>query len=78
MHTCMYRLKGAVLTAESKRALHLSQQSRGSHSNVVTAILKAAKKGGALASAGVIGRLGDLATIAPQYDVAVRFVSSAT
>lgn len=25
-----------------------------------------------LAGAGVVGRLGDLATVAPEYDVAVR------
>lgn len=50
-----------------------SQQSQGSHSKVATAILKAAKKGGALASAGVLGRLGDLATISPEYDVAIRY-----
>ena len=35
--------------------------------------MKAAKKGGPLANAGVRGRLGDLATIAPEYDVAVRY-----
>ena len=33
--------------------------------------MKATKKGGPLAGAGVIGRLGDLATIAPEYDIAV-------
>ncbi|KAL3941771.1 MAG: hypothetical protein SGBAC_003915 [Bacillariaceae sp.] len=34
-------------------------------------ILKAAKKGGELAGCGVLGRLGDLATIPEKYDVAV-------
>jgi len=33
--------------------------------------LKAARPGGALAKVGVVGRLGDLATIPEQYDVAV-------
>ena len=60
-------------TAESKRAVFASQQNRGSRSNVVTAILKASRSGGVLAKAGVIGRLGDLATIAPEYDVAIRY-----
>ena len=66
-------MKEAVSTAESKRAVFASMQNRGSRSNVVTAILKASKKGGVLANAGVIGRLGDLATIAPEYDVAIRY-----
>ncbi|KAL9189612.1 hypothetical protein ACHAXT_009287 [Thalassiosira profunda] len=48
-----------------------SAQSTGGRSRVAKAILKASKKGGELASCGVMGRLGDLATIDPQYDVAV-------
>lgn len=37
----------------------------------VKAILKASKNGGPLAKAGILGRLGDLATIEAKYDVAV-------
>ena len=37
----------------------------------VALILKAARKGGALAAAGIRGRLGDLAEIDPAYDVAI-------
>jgi len=46
-------------------------QSTSGRSRVATAILKASKKNGELAKCGVMGRLGDLATIDPQYDVAV-------
>ena len=46
-------------------------QSTTGRSRVANAILKASKKGGELASCGVMGRLGDLATIDSQYDVAV-------
>ena len=34
-------------------------------------ILNACKKGGELSKVGVLGRLGDLATVNEQYDVAV-------
>lgn len=43
---------------------------------MVQAILKAARKGGELANVGVLGRLGDLATIAEEYDVAVSTACS--
>jgi len=42
-----------------------------SRSKAVQGILNAAKKGGELAKVGVLGRLGDLATIPEMYDVAV-------
>jgi len=48
-----------------------SVQSTTGRSRVASAILKASKKGGELANCGVMGRLGDLATIDEQYDVAV-------
>ncbi|KAL7428262.1 hypothetical protein ACHAXH_003877 [Discostella pseudostelligera] len=48
-----------------------SMQSTTGHSRVASAILKASKKNGELASCGVMGRLGDLATIDEKYDVAV-------
>ena len=37
----------------------------------VQGILKAAEKGGELSKVGVLGRLGDLATVPEQYDVAI-------
>jgi structural maintenance of chromosome 4 len=40
-------------------------------SPAVQGILKAARKDGELAKAGVLGRLGDLATIPDKYDVAI-------
>ena len=46
-------------------------QSTTGRSRVANAILKAAKKNGELANCGVMGRLGDLATIDEKYDVAV-------
>jgi structural maintenance of chromosome 4 len=47
-------------------------QSRGSvRSPAIAGILKASRKQGELANAGIIGRLGDLATIPEEYDVAV-------
>jgi len=40
-------------------------------SKAVQGILKASKKGGELSKAGILGRLGDLASTSEQYDVAV-------
>lgn len=53
---------------ESKAAL---QAKGGTRSQAVAGILKAAKKGGELSKVGVLGRLGDLAAISEEYDVAV-------
>ena len=52
-------------------AAQASIQSTAGCSRVANAILKASKKGGQLASCGVMGRLGNLATIDSKYDVAV-------
>ena len=46
-------------------------QASSGRSDTLNAILKATKKGGPLASAGVRGRLGDLGSIPGEYDVAV-------
>ena len=35
--------------------------------------MAATKKGGPLQSVGLRGRLGDLGTIDPEYDVAIRY-----
>jgi structural maintenance of chromosome 4 len=58
------------MAEEAKTAL----QAKGGagRSQAVQGILRAAKtKGGELANVGVLGRLGDLATIDSQYDVAI-------
>jgi structural maintenance of chromosome 4 len=46
------------------------QQSAG-QSRVVKALMAASKKGGDLAKAGLLGRLGDLGAIDDEYDVAI-------
>lgn len=57
-----------ALSEEAKASL----QSRGGvRSPSVRAILEAAKPGGELSAAGVLGRLGDLGTIPEAYDVAI-------
>ncbi len=48
-----------------------SLQSSNTKSKAVTNILKASRKGQELANIGILGRLGDLATISEQYDVAI-------
>ena len=48
-----------------------TSKSGGRGSPTVKAILRAAKKGGPLEGIGVLGRLGDLGTVAEEYDVAV-------
>jgi structural maintenance of chromosome 4 len=47
-----------------------------SRSKAVQGILDATKKGGELSHVGVLGRLGDLATIPEKYDVAVSTACS--
>lgn len=63
--TYYHRLKTQV--EESKASL----QAGVTRSQAVAGILKAARGGGELANVGVLGRLGDLASISEQYDVAV-------
>ncbi len=66
------QLQQTVVEAEAARASRNQQQAQGNKHHIVTALMQAAKKGGVLAGAGVRGRLGDLASIAAEYDVAVR------
>lgn len=61
------RLHEAVVRVEELKAVSSST----SKSGVVAAIMKATKKGGPLYNIGIRGRLGDLASIAPEYDVAI-------
>lgn len=65
------QIRESVVTLEQHRAQIAAKQSQSSSNKTVEQILKAARLGGALSSAGVRGRLGDLATIPPEYDVAV-------
>eukprot|EP00804_Cyclotella_cryptica_P003038 CCRYP_006040-RB/>CCRYP_006040-RB protein AED:0.02 eAED:0.02 QI:226/1/1/1/1/0.66/3/2068/736 len=62
--------KSAELLTQTEVA-KASIQSTSGHSRTVSAILKASKKNGELSNCGVLGRLGDLATIDEKYDVAV-------
>ena len=48
-----------------------ARQASSGRSQAVAGILEAAKKGGELSKVGILGRLGDLATINEEYDVAV-------
>lgn len=57
---------------ESKAALH----AKGGGSEAVKGILRAARHGGELANVGILGRLGDLATVDEKYDVAVSTACS--
>jgi structural maintenance of chromosome 4 len=59
------------MQAQSEEAKAALQAKGGERSNAVEGILRAALKGGELANVGVLGRLGDLATIDEQYDVAI-------
>jgi chromosome segregation ATPase len=68
----LYSVRRAVAAAEEARSTLIAQQSTQGGSTAVTGLLQAAKKGGRLASAGIVGRLGDLATISPEYDTAIR------
>ena len=60
----------AEFTARAEESLASASQNT-SRSAAVEGILKAAKKGGELSKAGILGRLGDLATIDDKYDVAI-------
>lgn len=66
-------LRSAVVAVEEGKAGLAAQQlsGKGSVNATVAQVVKAAKKGGMLQAAGVRGRLGDLATISPEYDIAI-------
>jgi len=57
-----------AMTEEAKAALRASGAER---SRAVEGILRASRSGGELSKVGILGRLGDLATIPAKYDVAV-------
>jgi len=62
------RNRDLMVQAEEAKA---SLQSLGSRSNAVNGILKAASDGKELSKVGILGRLGDLASIKEEYDVAI-------
>eukprot|EP00548_Thalassiothrix_antarctica_P014783 CAMPEP_0194173054 /NCGR_PEP_ID=MMETSP0154-20130528/7439_1 /TAXON_ID=1049557 /ORGANISM="Thalassiothrix antarctica, Strain L6-D1" /LENGTH=1322 /DNA_ID=CAMNT_0038885969 /DNA_START=60 /DNA_END=4024 /DNA_ORIENTATION=+ len=66
--TLTQKHKSLVSQAEEAKA---AQQARGGRNPTVRSILEAAGPNGALSKVGIVGRLGDLATIDPKYDVAV-------
>lgn len=69
------RLRAALSNLEDAKATILSQErssSRG-RSKELEMLMNAAKKGGPLHHVGLRGRLGDLATIDPEFDVAIRY-----
>lgn len=65
-------VRQAVTEAEIGKAALATQQSRSGSNGVVQKLLQATKRSGPLAAAGVRGRLGDLAAIAAEYDVAIN------
>eukprot|EP01038_Epipyxis_sp_PR26KG_P006389 gene6389-8798_t len=64
-------VKGALMRLEEAKATMNAQQNSSGGNAVLDRLIKAAKKGGPLANAGIRGRLGDLGSIHPDYDVAV-------
>jgi len=63
--------KEYIAKLEDVRSTMRSTGGGKGRSKATRGILKAAKKGGELSRCGVLGRLGDLATIPAKYDVAV-------
>ena len=63
------RLREAVAASEDGKAAMASASNKAT--TTYSAIMKATKKNGRLSGAGVKGRLGDLASIDPKYDVAI-------
>jgi structural maintenance of chromosome 4 len=66
----------AEFMAQSEEAQATKQSDGGSRSNpAVQSIIKASRNNGELSKVGVLGRLGDLATIPDEYDVAISTAS---
>ena len=67
-------LSRKAMTEERKVALRA--KGGGGGSEAVKGILHAARKGGELANVGILGRLGDLASVDEKFDVAVSTACS--
>ncbi|CAJ1935399.1 unnamed protein product [Cylindrotheca closterium] len=63
--------KEYIAKLEDVRSAMRSTGGGKGRSKATRGIIKAAKKGGELSGCGVLGRLGDLATVPAKYDVAV-------
>jgi structural maintenance of chromosome 4 len=63
--------KQKILIEQAENAKTIAQAEGGTKNQAVHKILKASQGDGPLSKVGVLGRLGDLATVSPQYDVAV-------
>jgi structural maintenance of chromosome 4 len=61
-------IRELVLTIETQKSSLANKQTGN---KVVQALFQATKNRGPLSKAGIRGRLGDLASIAPEYDVAI-------
>ena len=72
----IFSLRTALTSLEEARATVLAQQQSGpkGRSKELDQLMAADKKGGPLQNAGLRGRLGDLGTIDPEFDIAIRFV----
>lgn len=71
----LLRLRAALTTLEDAKATLLSQERSSSkgRSRELEMLMAASKRGGPLQHVGLRGRLGDLATIDPEFDVAIRY-----
>lgn len=64
-------VRSLMVKIELQKAALQSQESVKNGNKVVSALLQASKNRGPLSGAGIRGRLGDLASIPAEYDVAV-------
>lgn len=67
------KVRQSLSDTEEAKALQSAQSQRSGVSGnpILAAIMKAASSKGALSKAGIVGRLGDLASIDNEYDVAI-------
>ena len=73
-------LKEKIQRLEEHRAaaMQKKEQCRGSENQIVQRVMQASKPDGPLSHAGILGRLGDLATVEKEYDVAVSTACAGT
>ncbi len=64
-------VRSLLMTIETQKASLLNQQTAKQGNKIVQALIQATKHHGPLSKAGVRGRLGDLARIPAEYDVAI-------
>ena len=73
-YTHTHSIRSALISVEDAKSSLLQQQQNSSkgRSKELDKLMAATKKGGPLQHVGLRGRLGDLGTIDPEYDVAIR------